>query len=130
MWNTGISRVYNNTGVELNWNDLETDNNFFGERSGQIPGGQNGKIAVVAPWCSNSHDISTKAIQFSTDPGGAEFYVFQSTADSQVYYVSAEHGGASLWSGKRWCGEGPSSYVNLSIGLNGDGYEVSAQAVG
>lgn len=39
MWKTGISRVYNNAAVELNWNDLETDNNFFGERSGQIAGG-------------------------------------------------------------------------------------------
>jgi hypothetical protein len=130
MWNTGISTVYNNAAVELNWNDLETDNEWFGAREGQIPGGHNGKIAVVAPWCSNSYEIITKAIGFATDPGGFQFYVFQNYIDNQIYYVPAQTEGASLWASKIWCGEGPSSYVNLTIGLQGEDFHISANAVG
>jgi hypothetical protein len=130
MWNTGISTVYNNTGVELNWNDLETDNDFFGSRAGQIPGGHNGKLAVVAPWCNNSYDVATKAIQFSTDPGGAQFYVFQDEGDGLLYYVSASEIGSAIWDNRKRCGDGRSSYANLSIGENGEGFFVSATAVG
>jgi hypothetical protein len=48
-----------------------------------------------------------------------EAYIFQSYRDDQIYYLRPEADGSLVWGNRRYCGEGPSSYVELSLSADG-----------
>jgi hypothetical protein len=141
MSNTGIVRIYNNTSFPV----LVVDPEPLAGGPWEIPAGHNIKLGRVAPWCSNAGDVRTKAIkihaQFSAI-GGLPPGITQADIDGAYLFQNTEAGSPFLnricwqlatkplhWNQVLDCGEGPSSWVNVAIGDDGETYSVVANAV-
>lgn len=141
MWNTGIVRIYNNTSLAV----VVADPEPLAGGPWEIPAGHNIKLGRVVPWCSNTEDVRTKAIII-----GAQFTVIgslppgitQADIDGAYLFQNTDDGSGLLnricwqlrtdplqWDQVMDCGEGPSSWVNVSIGDEGETYSVVANAV-
>lgn len=141
MWNTGCRGVHNQTGAQLIWVDWETVGAQVAQ-IGRIPADTNISLyGLIFPWCINSQEVIRKAFRFYIDlwpdeeippwrfgnpehflwihdhlaPLAPLFHSFQNYNDNQVYYVVPNGVNDVSWSNIKYCGEGPSSNVDLYI---------------
>ena len=127
VWNTGCCDLHNNTGIHMCCMDAEGGEGTAGPKD--LPAGSTVSWGchTIFPWCINSQEIRTKAFRFYETPLPSSlaarrnlfarppaFYLFQAYRDDQVYLL-VPNGTEVRWSDRRWCGEGPSSYVNVFI---------------
>jgi hypothetical protein len=113
VWNTGLNRLTNRTGSPLLFIDLE-DPRF----AASIPVGASLVSGPIFPWCENSFEVSRKAFRIhrgGSITGPVILHMFQNYRDDTCYFIS---GGSVLWGQKRDMGEGPSSYLNVTINAN------------
>lgn len=86
---------------------------------------------VIFPWCINSYEVKTKAFRFYVGPRPSLetlktgifpqvlFYMFQYYRDDQVYWLAPDSNGGVNFARRKHCGEGPSSYVEVTINADG-----------
>ena len=112
-WNTGLNRLTNRTASPLLFIDLEDP-----RYAANIPVGASLVSGPVFPWCENSFEVGRKAFRLhrgGSIAGPVILHIFQNYRDDTCYFVS---GGSVLWGQKRDMGEGPSSYLNVTINTN------------
>ena len=131
MWNTGCRNVYNHLQFDL----LIVDNEDT-SRQLTVPGvGADGTVhhadygGTIFPWCWNSGEVGRKAFRvydrrgFGGDGHHKKFreshpvllYMFQDYGANEVYWIRPNDDGRYGWTDRQYGGEGPSSFVSLTI---------------
>jgi hypothetical protein len=113
MWNTGLNKLFNNTSGSIFFIDQEDRSVSF-----TLPSAGVLSYGPVFPWCDNSLEVTNKAFRVhrgTDETGPLLFFMFQYYRDDICYFIP---GPLSVWASRVTLGEGPSSYLNVSIGFN------------
>ncbi len=113
VWNTGLNRLRNSTGATILFIDLEDP-----RYAARLLPGWSLVNGPVFPWCENALEVRSKAFRVHRGPtvgSPVMLHVFQNYRDDICYYIA---GANPVWSSRRDMGEGPSSYLNVTIGAD------------
>jgi hypothetical protein len=121
VWNTGCWIIDNQSDIALTVVDLDSrTNGFAGYSTDLAPHTPKTFNGVIFGWCSNSSEVARKAMVFYQDGRTRVplFQMFQDYLDNQIYWVPAATSPSDLWGARIWAKEGPSSYVNITVGAD------------
>ncbi len=113
VWNTGLNRLRNGTGRAILFLDLEDPT-----WAAVLQPGSSLVSGPVFPWCENTLEVRRKAFRIhrgTTTAAPVMLHMFQAYRDDTCYYIA---GGSPVWSQRRDMGEGPSSYLNVTVDAN------------
>jgi hypothetical protein len=140
---TGCHIVHNQTNLQLIWVDWETVGPGAVAQIGRVgPNSTTSMNGIAFPWCSNSVEVVKKAFRIYRDlwpdeaippwsfgdPAHLDWitthlkpatlpllYIFQKYQDNQAYFAVPDGVNDINWANIQWCGEGPSSDMDLYI---------------
>jgi hypothetical protein len=110
VWNTGLNRLRNGTSSNLLFLDLEDPS-----WAAVLQPGSTLISGPVFPWCENSWEVRRKAFRIHRGTNTSApviLHMFQNYRDDTCYFT---RGGSTTWSSRTDMGEGPSSYLDVTI---------------
>jgi hypothetical protein len=112
-WNTGLNRLRNSTSSPLLFLDLEDPT-----WAAVLNPGSTLVSGPIFPWCENSLEVKRKSFRIHRGRNTSApiiLHMFQSYRDDTCYFT---RGGSTVWSSRKDMGEGPSSYLDVTINSN------------